>query len=99
MAERRKPLEKIVGVIACAVLGSWMSIYWFQTAGYVKSQYTGFPLLDYWQTAVNLPRYEKFDLSLFWEQHNEHRIIFPELIYIADDLWFHAHEYLPIALT
>jgi hypothetical protein len=46
-----------------------------------------------------LPRYEKFDLRVLWIQHNEHRVLIPELIYIADDMMLGAHEYLPIVLS
>jgi len=76
-----------------------MLAFWFQTANDMRKQYLGYPTQDYWRSVVNLPRYEKWDLTVFWEQHNEHRVIVPELLYALDDKLFGAHQYLPLVLS
>jgi len=39
---------------------------------------------------------EAGDWTWLWRQHNEHRIIFPELVFAADELWFSGNQVLPL---
>ncbi|HEX4748333.1 MAG TPA: hypothetical protein VH302_02220, partial [Bryobacteraceae bacterium] len=61
--------------------------------------YCALPVWDYWRTAENLTAYKQFHVATLWQQHNEHRIILPELIYAADALLMHARQILPIACS
>jgi hypothetical protein len=82
-----------------AVLGVWMAIAWIHLVGTVIRFYSPLPFWDYWET---VPRFEQFlhhDLvGALWRQHNEHRIVFPSLIFIADYAFFAGREVLPLAL-
>ena len=89
----------LAGLLFCALLGIWMLGYWFETAKSVWAHYFGFPVEDYWRSVANLPRYEGFDLTVLGEQHNEHRVAVPEIIFAIDTLYLRAHEYLPIWLS
>jgi hypothetical protein len=39
----------------------------------------------------------RFDPAHFWVQHNEHRIIFPEIFFALDYRWFQGTQAFPIA--
>jgi hypothetical protein len=39
----------------------------------------------------------RFELRHFWIQHNEHRIVFPEMVYALDYIFFRGEQFLPIA--
>ncbi len=51
---------------------------------------------DYWSIIDHFDRYRRLDLRVLWEQHNEHRIVFPELCFAIDALLLHAHQVLPL---
>jgi hypothetical protein len=61
--------------------------------------YTPVPFLDDWITVDHFLAYQRLDFSVFLQQHNEHRIVFPELIFVVDDLLFHDRLLLTIALS
>src|SRR6185437_15530111 len=39
------------------------------------------------------------DLRVLWQQHNEHRIVFPEIIFAVDMLLAHGRQILPLAFS
>ncbi len=47
----------------------------------------------------NFPRYASGNLSVLWVQHNEHRIVFPQLFFAADLLLFGGHFFLPLIFS
>lgn len=61
--------------------------------------YTPIPEFDYWITTARLPYYKAFDVRVFWQQHNEHRILFPQIIFACDYILLHGRQVLPIALS
>jgi hypothetical protein len=47
----------------------------------------------------HLERYRAFDVSVFWVQHNEHRIAFPEMVFALDMLLFRGQQIFPICVS
>jgi hypothetical protein len=83
---------------ACALVCGWAAWNWAKLIALLRQSWTSAPLLDYWRIVANIPRYERFDLSVFWIQHNEHRIVFPELAMAADALFLSGRATLPLVL-
>ncbi|HMF77346.1 MAG TPA: hypothetical protein VK604_16930 [Bryobacteraceae bacterium] len=77
----------------------WAVYAWIETIKRIVRYYTPLPILDYWRVAQFLKRYRSFDLSVLWIQHNEHRIIFPEIVFAADMLLFRGRQVLPVCLS
>jgi uncharacterized membrane protein len=69
------------------------------TAHRVISFYTPLPVLDYWRVVANLPAYQGFHLGVLWTQNNEHRIVFPEIVFGLDMLVAHGCMILPLLLS
>jgi hypothetical protein len=84
--------------VACAAAVFWSASNWGELVRLTRQTYTAAPLYDYWRIVASIPRYEHFDLSVLWEQHNDHRIIFPEIAMAADSLLFHGRGFLPLGL-
>ncbi|MBV9155572.1 MAG: hypothetical protein JO097_04875, partial [Acidobacteriaceae bacterium] len=80
-------------------LFAWLVLNWFGTVERILHCYTALPVWDYWRVALYLPRYKAMDLGVLWAQHNEHRIIFPELIFALDMLAFHGRQILTLAVS
>ena len=82
----------IMALLAIAVLCAWLAFTWFQTIERIARYYTPLPVEDYWRTAAFLQSYQRFDFRVLWQQHNEHRIVFPELVFAADYLLLHGQQ-------
>jgi hypothetical protein len=61
--------------------------------------YIDLPVWDYWNTIQHYSLYKAGDLRVLWVQHNEHRIVFPEIVFALDLLVFHGHIILPTVLS
>lgn len=86
-------------LLALLVLGAWLALNWSQTIERMLRYYTPVPAWDYWRTAAFLHFYQAFDLRILWQQHNEHRIVFPEIAFAADYLFLHGRQVLPLLLS
>jgi hypothetical protein len=53
------------------------------TARAIRLDYTAVPFWDSWRSVQYVDPLLKFELRHFWVRHNEHRIIFPQLLPIA----------------
>ena len=78
-------------------------LYWlfrngFHTVQRIIDYYTPLPTWDYWRIVLNLNEYRSFHLGILWTQHNEHRILFPELVFAADML-LHGCLILPLIVS
>jgi hypothetical protein len=93
-----KPRELAITSAFC-LLGSWVLYYWTLIIIAMWHNFVPLPMWDYWITVMHLPQYERFQFSVMLPQHNEHRIIFPELVWAADYLCFRGRQILPIALN
>jgi hypothetical protein len=67
------------------------------TARAIRLDYTPVPIWDSWRSVQYVDQLLTFDLSHFWVQHNEHRIVFPEMVYALDYIFFRGEQLLPIA--
>jgi hypothetical protein len=76
-----------------------MAIIWIHFGRTVIGSYSPLPYFDYWDTVTKIHGYRHLDIRAFWQQHSEHRIVFPEIIFAADYLFFRGREILPIALN
>lgn len=88
-----------VGLAGLFLLFAWVAFNWVQTVQRILRYYNPLPAWDYWRTAAYLRSYEAFDLRVLWQQHNEHRIVFPEIVFAADYLLFHGRQILPLAVS
>lgn len=61
--------------------------------------YNPMPIWDYWDIVLKLSAYQSSQWSVLWMQHNEHRIVFPELVFVADMLWLHGRMVLPLVAS
>jgi hypothetical protein len=80
-------------------LGSWLVFVGFQTFQKMVAYYTPLPMWDYWRVVDHLNDYESFHWAVLWQQHNEHRIIFPEIAFALDMLVLHGRMVLPLLLS
>ncbi len=85
-------------VALCGLL-AWALIAWVHFAAAQIRFYSPLPFYDYWNTVSKISSYRRFDFTVLWEQHNEHRIIFPEIVFAADYLFFRGREILPSVLS
>ena len=88
----RTPLLTIV----FSLLAIWLWFNAYSTVIAIVQYYNPLPEWDYWRIPLNLQSYQAWDFRVLWKQHNEHRIVFPELFFAADTLFWHGHEYLPL---
>jgi hypothetical protein len=86
---------------ACLILLLyWLCYNCFGTIQRIISYYTPLPTWDYfWRLILNVNEYRSFHVSALWIQHNEHRIIFPELVFAADVLLLHGRLILPLVIS
>lgn len=86
----RRTLRRILEVAFCVGLfaaGCVIAVRSFITfAGLARAM----PLADQWDQ----PGLAQFDLAHLVAQHNEHRILFPRLIFAADAVWFGGRNIL-----
>jgi hypothetical protein len=82
-----------------AALGCWLLVNVGQTVGRIRDFYTPLPVRDYWRCVIYLPDYQAFHLGVLWRQHNEHRIVFPELIFASDMLLGHGLMLIPLSVS
>lgn len=93
--ERRLWLARIA-VAACAV---FCIANWTAALAAVRDLYVVIPFMDYWRVAEYLQDILHWDFHFLWNQHNEHRIVFPDIAFALDVLWFHGRRLLPIVLN
>jgi hypothetical protein len=77
----------------------WAILNWWHAAREVARLYIDLPMWDYWDTIGHYARYQAADWGVLWIQHNEHRIVFPEIIFAFDLLRLHGQIILPTMLS
>ena len=57
----------------------------------IVNDYSGALFWDEWDSrlAMNVPL-ANLNFSLFWQQHNEHRLVFSKILYYLDFVWFNG---------
>lgn len=88
-----------IAIIAILGLATWLVFNWTATLLRIAHFYTPLWVWDYWRVAQDLDAYRRFDLSVFWKQHNEHRIVFPEVLFAIDVLLLHGRKLLPLFVS
>ncbi len=84
---------------AIVLLGGWACFNWFSTLTRISELCVGIPVEDYWRVAAHVNDIRHFDFRYLWQQHNEHRIVFPDIVFALDVLLFHGQRLLPIAVS
>ncbi len=77
----------------------WLISNWVHTIRAMVHTYNPLPVWDYWRVVQYFDRYKAFDFSVLWIQHNEHRIVFPEIVFATDMLLFHGRQILPLVIS
>lgn len=98
-AERLGQLKISFGIAPLAFLLAWLVVNWMGTIRAIVHTYNPLPIWDYWRVVQNFDKYKAFDFSVLWVQHNEHRIVFPEIVFAADMLLFHGRQLLPLIVS
>jgi hypothetical protein len=81
---------------ALLALSIWAAFHWYQSIALVHRYYDPLPYEDYWRVAQNWSQYKNFQVGVLWQQHNEHRIVFPELVFASDMLLAKGRELVPL---
>lgn len=95
------PLERhrlVAGSLALLIAGVLIYIA-FRTGWNIAEYYTPFPIWDYWRVAEDLPALQSGHWGFLWRQHNDHRVVFPELVFMADMVLWHGLKILPLILS
>ncbi|HEX7363494.1 MAG TPA: hypothetical protein VF283_23630 [Bryobacteraceae bacterium] len=82
----------LAAYLAGAALLSWAAFNWYTTIQRIVSCYLPLPFMDYWRVIENYAQYKALDPAFLWQQHNEHRIVFPEIVFALDMLTAHGRE-------
>jgi hypothetical protein len=85
--------------IVLLLLAAWAAYSWFLTVERMVRYYNPLPIWDYWNVVQHLAQYRAFDFRVLWAQHNEHRIVFPEILFAVDMLLMHGRQVLPLAIS
>ena len=88
-----------LGWFAVLFLFIWAAINWYHSAQSIVRDFNPFPVMDYWRVPLALDAYKKLDFHVLWKPHNEHRIIFPELVFASDMLLAGGRRLLPLVCS
>ena len=95
----RAELPRLVGLAFLYFLCAWLAYNLFETMQRIASYYVPIPVQDYWRVPENLRDYQTLHWGIFWKQHNEHRIIFPEIVFALDVLLAHGSMILTLVCS
>lgn len=99
-AHRAAPFDtSFLASVSLVFLAAWLIWNWTQTIESILRFYTPLPVADYWRPIYDLAHYKTEGFSLFLRQHNEHRIIFPEVVYVLDAVLWRGRLILPLAVS
>ena len=80
-------------------ISAWLIYNATHTIQRIIDFYNPLPMRDYWQIVLKLNAYRSFHWGVLWVPHNEHRIVFPELIFASDMLLWHGRLILPLIVS
>ncbi|MFL6415376.1 MAG: hypothetical protein ACJ74Y_06870 [Bryobacteraceae bacterium] len=95
-------LQQLKGLcwqLVLIALSVWLVLNAVGTVGRIADYYTPMPMWDYWRVVQHLEAYKHLHLAVFWKQHNEHRIVFPEIAFALDMVFLHGRMILPLVLS
>ena len=88
-----------IGLLLVLLLAGCAAYSWFLTVERMVRYYNPLPIWDYWNIVQHLPQYRAFDFRVLWVQHNEHRIVLPEIVFAVDMLLLHGRQVLPLVVS
>lgn len=94
----RSELPEYIRFALTYFLFAWLAYSVYETVRFTLIYYVPVPIMDYWRVAEFLRDYQSMHVAVLWKQHNEHRILFPEIVFALDMLAAHGRFILPIAL-
>lgn len=83
----RAALPQQLRFIVIYCLAAWLAFTLYGTVQRLMALYVPIPMGDYWRVPESLKAYQTLQLGVFWKQHNEHRIVFPEIFFALDMLF------------
>ena len=89
----------LAGRFLLILLAVWAACNWGTTIYRITQLYVTIPTWDYWRVAEFATDMRAFDFRYLWLQHNEHRILGPDIVFALDLLLFHARRILPIVVS
>ncbi len=98
-AKNNLNLKRLAGNVVLVSIAVLAANNWFHTVNEMKRDYSAVPDWDYWEVVGHLSQYRAHNVGVLWQQHNEHRIIFPEIVFAADMLLCHGRQLLPLAVS
>jgi hypothetical protein len=81
------------------LLATWAAFNWFHVIETILRDYSPMPHWDYWRVVTDFEDIKRLHLGVLWRQHNDHRILFPELVFAADMLALHGLNVLPLVVS
>ena len=76
-----------------------MVTVWLHFGRVLIRYYSPLPYWDYWDSVTHIDNYRHWNFGVLWQQHNEHRIVFPEIVFAVDYLHFHGREIFTLCLS
>jgi len=95
----RSKRRRILCYGALAVLLSWVVLNWNATLRQIVLSYIPLPVADYWRVVQDYSQVKQLHLQVLWRQHNEHRILFPEIVFLLDAFLFGCRGILPLVVS
>ncbi len=92
-------IRRWLAFVVVVALFVWLAIVWVHFGRTIIRFYCPLPYFDYWNTVGRIDDYLHLQIGVLWHQHNEHRLVFPEIIFAADYIFFRGREILPLALS
>ncbi|MBV8072739.1 MAG: hypothetical protein JO270_22740 [Acidobacteriaceae bacterium] len=77
----------------------WAGVNWHRSLQGIVRDFNPFPFGDYCRAPLFLDSYRKLDFRVLWIPHNEHRIVFPEIVFATDMLFAGGRRLLPLACS
>ncbi len=84
---------------ALSLLALWALANWTASLAGISAMYIEIPTWDYWRIPHSFLEARALNPSFLWRQHNEHRIVFPELVFVSDFFLTHGSRVLPLAVS
>lgn len=80
-------------------LAVWLAFTWWLVLDRVNRYYCPFPSWDYWRVFYDAHFYKINGFGIFLKPHNEHRIIFPEIVFQLDLFLLQGRMVLPLVCS
>ena len=98
-SRNRTQMRMLLAWAAVLLLAAWAAWTWISTVTRLPGLYLAIPTEDYWRVVQNLTEIQSLDFRFLWRQHNEHRIIFPDIVFALDVWLAHGRRILPIVIS